>query len=259
MASQEELRKELVNTSRYIQSSDVKSLSTKLKEMGFDERSFMVLRHEVKIGERIEENGTVTPNPYLSCGPAHRHPSGNGRTDGELNDDNIGAAIGGIGSNNGLYSAQTKYGHEIIITEDREIYNALQRLGFKENSIGVPMSNGGVFADYKQQQEFSGMKFTCARNRDMEGLEKRTAAVQRGDIITTYDPNNKDENGMYRNVRHYEKSADGSFRSISMYEASHKLQTQQQYGANTNESINKGEKLDSQVVQQMLSNRYVRY
>lgn len=263
MPSQEELRKELVNESRNISSSSVKTLSEKLKEMGFDERSFMAVKYEAKVADHIEINkeghSEKKADPYLSFGPEHRHPSANGWTDGELNDQYMGAAIGGIGSNNGIYSAQAKHGREIIITQDREIYNALQRLGFKEDSIGVPMSNGGIFVDDKQQAQFDEMKFVCARKRDLEGQEKRTAAVQRGDIITTYDPNDKDADGIYRNVRHYEKSENGGLRSVSMVEASHKLQSQQQYGANTNESISKGKELDNKVVQQMLANNWVRY
>ena len=259
--TEEELRKELVQPSRNFTTTDVKPLSQKLVEMGFDRDTFMVAKFDVKVGERIEDNGTVTPNPYLSFGPEHRGPNGNGRTNGELDDEYIGAAIGGIGANNGLYSAMTKYGNQIIITKDPEIYRALSSLGFKDG-LGVPMSNGGVIQDPKLRESFESMKWACARKADREGQEKRTAAVQRstpnGDIITTYDPNDISNSGCYRNIRHYEKTPEGNLRSISVYEASEKLKLNTQYAANTQQSMG-GNKLDGAETNKMIASSWIDY
>jgi len=163
-------------------------------------------------------------------------------------------AVGMVGSNNGVYAAKVFQGKEMIITKDPEIIYALRdQLGFADG-MGVPMSNGGIIID----REFDNMKFNCARKADREGQELRTDAVQRGDIITTYDPNDKTD-GVYNNVRHYEKNKDGSFKSIDKYEASYKLKEQLQYGADTHESINRGQKLDGAATNKMLADKWINY
>ena len=58
------------------------------------------------------------------------------------------------------------------------------------------------------------------RVADQDGIEKRTAAVQRGSVITTYDPTDKDMGGYYVNVRHYRTEDNGSLTPISRESAS---------------------------------------
>ena len=147
----------------------------------------------------------------------------------------------------------------MIITKDPKIIWALRdELGFADG-LGVPMSNGGIIIDYEKRREFDNMKFCCARKADREGQELRTAAVQRGDIITTYDPNDKGSDGVYKNVRHYEKTKDGHLKSIDRYQASHILQEQLQYGADTQASISRGQKLDGAATSKMLSDKWIDY
>ncbi len=248
-----------------------KSLSTKLKEMGFDEQTFVVVTgnswDRVKVSDgKCDEKGQLVEDPYLSFGGTHKNPDNKGyRSDFELCDEAMLSREGKyfdngmVGSNNGLYAAKA-FGGEMIITKDRDIYYALRdQLGFREG-LGVPMSNGGIIMDTEKNREFERMKLACARKADRKGQEKRTAAVQRGDIITTYDPNDKDADGTYRNVRHYEKTSDGCLRSISMYEASNKLQLSAQYTANSVNSIqNGGEKLDINDTNKMLANKFIDY
>lgn len=250
---------------------DGKTLSDKLKEMGFDEKTFMTVgKYEtikVSDGQR-DAQGKLVENPYMSFGGQHRHPSDEQhRTDFEIEDAAMGRAgpggkiaVGMVGSNNGMYAAKVWGGSEMIITKDPKVIEALREQLHFADGLGVPMSNGGVMVDYKKQQEFEGMKWACARKADREGQEKRTAAVQRGDIITTYDPNDKGEDGVYRNVRHYEKTPDGNLRSISMYEATNKLQLSAQYAANSTNSIqNGGEKLDIAETNKMLASKWINY
>ncbi len=250
---------------------DGKNLSDKLKEMGFDEKTFMVVKEweNIKVSEgQRDGSGQLIENPYLSFGGQHRHPSDEQhRTDFEIEDASMGRAgpggkiaVGMVGSNNGMYAAKVFHGNEMIITQDPQIIDTLRKeLNFAEG-LGVPMSNGGVMVDYKRQQEFENMKWACARKADREGQEKRTAAVQRGDIITTYDPNDKSADGVYNNVRHYEKTPDGNLRSISVYEASNKLQLNAQYNANSTNSIqNGGEKLDIAKTNSMLASKLINY
>lgn len=257
-----------------------KSLSTKLKEMGFDERTFMVVKGNswdtVKVSDgNRDEKGQLVENPYASFGGTHKHPSNNytdyrvSMSDFELYDNEMLAKRTGnttekyfdnglVGSNNGVYAAKAN-GGEMIITEDPDIYYALRdQLDFRDG-MGVPMSNGGIIMDPKKNQEFESMKWACARKADREGQEKRTAAVQRGDIITTYDPNDKGSDGVYRNVRHYEKQSNGDFRAISKYEASDKLGLKMQYEANTPQSIATGQKLDGAETSKMLANKFIDY
>lgn len=149
-----------------------------------------------------------------------------------------------------------KHGNELILTKDPDIYFALAELGFKD-CLGVPMSNGGVIVDNKQREAFENMKYQCARKADAQGQKKRTAAVQRGDIITTYDPNDKGSDGVYRNVRHYEIGDYGTVRAISMYEASNKLQMNKQHGANEVSGISISNSLDRNTANKFLE--HIRY
>ena len=238
--------------------------------MGFDEQTFMVVTgnswDRVKVSDgKCDEKGQLVEDPYLSFGGTHKNPDNKGHSsDFELCDEAMLSREGKyfdngmVGSNNGLYAAKA-FGGEMIITKDRDIYYALRdQLGFREG-LGVPMSNGGIIMDPKKNQEFESMKWACARKADREGQEKRTAAVQRGDIITTYDPNDKDSDGIYRNVRHYEKQSNGDFRAISKYEASNKLGLALQYESNTQQSIATGQKLDAAETNKMLSNKFIDY
>lgn len=244
MSNQDELLRELQQ----------KSLSTKLKELGFDERSFMSVSMEARVGDRYNNDGSVTPSRYLSWGPDHTDPNDKTLTDGMRNDMHIGASIGGVGANNGVYSAQIKGVREIVITEDRKIYDALKNLGFKEG-MGVPMSNGGIFVDPEQQKEYKTMKNVCARNRIAEGQERRTAAVERNGIVTTYDPEDRWQDGTLKNTRHFAKDDKGDYYSISSSEARHALQTN---NPDKQEGIKSGKKLDSDTMRQVISHSYIR-
>ena len=81
------------------------------------------------------------------------------------------------------------------------------------------------------------------RVADRDGIEKRTAAVQRGSVITTYDPTDKDMDGYYRNVRHYRTEDNGSLTPISRDTASQIISNGWK-SAERDTEIAKGEKLN---------------
>ncbi len=264
--SRDETWKEMVYNP---ESSQTKSLSTKLKEMGFDENTFVVVKKydNIKVSDHYGSNGQLEENPYMSFGGEHRDPRDSARrTDFERYNDEMmksspdgKIAVGMVGSNNGVYAAKVFQGDEMIITKDPQITWALQReLGFADG-MGVPLSNGGVIMDYDKRKQFDNMAWACARKADREGQELRTAAVQRGDIITTYDPNNMSPDGLYRNVRNYEKQKDGSLRSIDYAEVSHKLGLDMQHESLTKASIDTGQKLDGAAVNKMLADKWINY
>lgn len=230
-------------------------LSQQLEKMGFDRSTFMVVDkfEKVIVGDR--RGNDFVENPAATFGNVYKQvDTGQYKTTFEMNDEAMLNAKGGIGSNNGVYSAQMKGGHELIITQDREIYEALQKMGYND-CIGVPMSNGGDIKDWGQQMSYNDMKVACKVKNDRAGEKDRTAAVQRGDIITTYDPNNMDSDGCFRNVRHYEQQQDGGLKPVSREYASAKLRLKMQYSSNESAEINKGQKLDSQVVSKMIQDK----
>ncbi|MBQ8671171.1 MAG: hypothetical protein IJ525_01475 [Alphaproteobacteria bacterium] len=256
------------------ESYEVKPLSTKLKEMGFAENTFMVVKdyENIKVSDgQTDGHYNLVENPYASFGGQHVHPyekekGAFARNDFQVYDDEMAGqdiggktAVGMVGSNNGVYAAKVYHGKEMIITKDPEIIYALRDQLHFADGMGVPMSNGGIIIDYEKRREYDNMKFCCARKADREGQELRTAAVQRGDIITTYDPNDKGSDGVYKNVRHYEKTKDGHLKSIDRYQASHILQEQLQYGADTQASISRGQKLDGAATSKMLSDKWIDY
>lgn len=237
--------------------SDDLSLSQQLEKMGFDRSTFMVVDkyEQVIVGER--RGNDFVENPAASFGNVQKQYNPDSyatKTTFEINNESMLNAKGGIGSNNGVYSAQMKGGHELIITHDLAIYEALQKMGYND-CIGVPMSNGGDIKDLGQQMRYNDMKVACQAKKDHEGEKNRTAAVQRGDIITTYDPNNMDSDGCFRNVRHYEQQQDGGLKPVSKEYASAKLRLKMQYSSNESAEINKGQKLDSQVVSKMIQDK----
>lgn len=81
------------------------------------------------------------------------------------------------------------------------------------------------------------------RVADKDGIEKRTAAVQRGSVITTYDPTDKDMGGYYRNVRHYRTEDNGSLTPISR-DAASQIISNGWKSAERDTEIAKGEKLN---------------
>lgn len=84
-------------------------------------------------------------------------------------------------------------------------------------------------------------QYNEARAKDLEGQKKRTAAVQRGNIITTYDPDAKDIGGHYTNTRHYMKNENGGLTPISKDHASIMLKS----SASHESAVEKGTKLDT--------------
>ncbi len=241
-------------------SNDDLPLSEQLEKMGFDKSTFMVVSRYERVVVGDWQDGKFVENEFASFGDVqkrYREDSYETKTTCEANDDAMlmkGATKGGIGSNNGLYSAQMRGGNELIITEDRDIYEALEKMGYKK-CIGVPLSNGGEIKDYEQQNRYNNMSAACKIKADRYGEKDRTAAVQRGDIITTYDPNNVDSIGCYRNVRHYEQQQDGGLKPVSREYASHKLQLTYQYSSNEQTEINKGKQLDGQAISQMVKDK----
>lgn len=245
-----------------------KPLSTKLKEMGFSENTFMVIGKydKLDVADGYDQTGHLKKSEYLSFDP-QKYTKLNDydipRTEFDRMDEAIeksqGGRIpaGGLGSNNGIYTAKAFQGGEMIITKDPEIYYALRdKLHFAEDVVETPLSNGGTIMDPKQSMNFQRMEYNCKAKADSDGIEKRTAAVQRGDIITTYDPTDKEAGGdCYKNVRHYEKMPNGSFKAISMYEASNKLKLNLQHASNQVSRIDSAQKLDGLAVQKILSNR----
>lgn len=230
-------------------------LSQQLEKMGFDRSTFMVVDkfEKVIVGDR--RGNDFVENPAATFGNVYKQvDNGQYKTTFEINDEAMLNAKGGIGSNNGVYSAQMKGGHELIITQDREIYEALQKMGYND-CIGVPMSNGGDIKDWGQQMSYNDMKVACKAKNDRAGEKDRTAAVQRGDIITTYDPNNIDSDGCFRNVRHYEQQEDGGLKPVIKEYASAKLHLKMHYSSDEIAEINKGQKLDSQVVSKMIQDK----
>lgn len=163
---------------------------------------------------------------------------------------------GGLGSDNGIYTAKAFHGDEMIITKDPEIYYALRdKLHFAEDVIDTPLSGSGKLMDPKQAMNFEKMEYNCKVKKDRAGEKDRTAAVQRGDIITTYDPNNIDSDGCFRNVRHYEQQEDGGLKPVIKEYASAKLRLKMHYSSDEIAEINKGQKLDSQVVSKMIQDK----
>ena len=104
-----------------------KSLSAKLKEMGFDEKTFMVIgKHDtIRVSDYCDNNGNRIENPYLTFGGNYIRPSDDGRmmTDFERYDKQMAenssgkVAVGLVGSNNGYYCAKIFGQDEMIITK----------------------------------------------------------------------------------------------------------------------------------------------
>lgn len=146
------------------------SLSGVLKEMGFPEDSYMVVRkgdNSVKVGDHYDANGQLVENPYSTFGGYHKHPN----SELDMYDDNNeymrkfccssnGQIPNGItGSNNGVYSAQAYGGDEVIVTKDRRIKEALEeQLSFKKDVMGVPLSNGGIIMDSGYRDKWNRVK-----------------------------------------------------------------------------------------------------
>ena len=89
-------------------------------------------------------------------------------------------------------------------------------------------------------------EYNQRKTEDQKGQEGRTAAVQRGDVITTYDPNDKDSTGHYNNVRHYYAKEDGSLKPISKEMAGEILKGKQ--SPNHEQSITNGQKIDAKAI-----------
>ena len=243
-----------------------KPLSTKLKEMGFDENTFMVIGKydKLDVGD-YDETGHLKKSEYLSFDPQKYSRLNNDnfyKTEFDRMDEAIeksqGGKIpaGGLGSDNGIYTAKAFHGGEMIITKDPEIYYALRdKLRFAEDVIDTPLSGSGKLMDPKQAMNFEKMEYNCKVKKDRAGEKDRTAAVQRGDIITTYDPNNMDSDGCFRNVRHYEQQEDGGLKPVSREYVYAKLHLKMQSSSNNSAEINKGQKLDGQVVSKMIQDK----
>lgn len=216
------------------------SLSERLKEMGFKEGSFMVFNDE-KLGKLSDipyhgytENCDAGRVYLENCDKGLLNEAVDGRI-----------PVGAIGKNNGLYSAKMYNQPEIIVTNDPKIAEALRsELGFKNTGLAVPLSNGEAYKNPTIQSEFESMQQRYKTNLE----SKRTAAVQRGDVITTYDPQDMD-NGTYRNVQHYTKRQDGSLMAISAYQACEILRTE----ANEKQEIDRGQKLDDMAMKQIMA------
>ena len=82
--------------------------------------------------------------------------------------------------------------------------------------------------------------------------------LRRGDIITTYDPADKDSSGFYRNVRHYEKQPNGEFKSLSMEQASQKLNLNMHYSSNETKTIDSAQKIDAAAIKRAMTSN-IRY
>lgn len=165
-----------------------KSLSAVLKEMGFDDRSYMVIRRNdpaLKVGQSLGDDGNIKEDPELSFGGntlkdknfavighgAHRDIKGQ-MTDFQAIDlqmqafsdiNNNGDCINGMtGSNNGIYAAMANEGDEFILTKDPEIAHQLEsQLGFAKNQLGVPLSNGGEPQDLYKNLQWKNVEYHC--------------------------------------------------------------------------------------------------
>jgi len=196
-----------------------KSISSKLKEMGFEEnKDFVVIREHEQW--QVYDGAGKPASPYLSFGGNHQNP----RTgveesiEQDMSINKSGKYIG-IGSNNECYSAKVMGNEEMIVTKNFDIYNKLRKeYGLTEDTIGVPMSNGGHILDDQKRNRFEGMQKHCEWLKEKDNLEKCTAAVQRGDVLTVYEPKSE-ALSEYRNVFHYKKNEYGSFDRISSMEA----------------------------------------
>lgn len=216
------------------QASDLKGV---LKEMGFDEHLFMVvsLDEQIMVSEnllpndpnacyRLEEqmryeSGAMGQKDYLSFGGYHAHPSD---PNGYRDQDKYRFAEG-LGSNNGMYTAKLRNDNYMIVTKDPEIYTKLyDKMRLKEDELPVPFTVGKIVNPEKRNQ-FESMKRSCENKAEYQMSQKRTAAVQRGNIITAYDPTKKDAAGHYTNVAHFERTPNGCFNRVNAVEASARL------------------------------------
>lgn len=132
-----------------------------------------------------------------------------------------------------LDAEEARRTQEKIEYEENRCYKELQELQITPQEAFVALKQ-------KERDEYNK-----AREEDQKGQEKRTAAVQRGTIITTYDPKDKDEFGYYYNIRHYRTNKDGSLTPVSRDTANELLRGEHhKKGANHESSIDNGTKLD---------------
>ena len=98
----------------------------------------------------------------------------------------------------------------------------------------------------EKQKEINEKAVIEAKEKQAQAEKKaeqeRSAAVQIGDLIVIYDPNNKNEEGRYNNFRYYARNDDGSLRSASLDEACKLAKTPIPY---KHEAIKTGEKIDN--------------
>lgn len=132
----------------------------------------------------------------------------------------------------------------------RDGFNSLQRRNDDEmnyhlsqlKKLGVTPQEAQLAKQQYEIKERDKPLVEEAIRKDNEGGEKRTAAVYRkcsaGAIITTYDPNDKDSTGCYRNTRHYMQDLDGGLKPVSKEKASELLKV----SADKAQSINNNNK-----------------
>ncbi|MBQ8671976.1 MAG: hypothetical protein IJ525_05605 [Alphaproteobacteria bacterium] len=132
---------------------------------------------------------------------------------------------------------------------DAETYERLQQgITYKENRAYDDLKELGVTPEeaFKALKQREINEYNQRKTEDQKGQESRTAAVQRGDVITTYDPNDKDSTGHYNNVRHYYAKEDGSLKPISKEMAGEILKGKQ--SPNHEQSITNGQKIDAKAI-----------
>ncbi len=179
-------------------------LSDILKEMGFSEDSYMVVRkldEPVRVGEGYDEKGYLKENPCLTFGGYQCVPDSK-LTLYDANDEYMQRVCspsgrlpnGMTGENHGVYAAQAYGGDEIIITKDRRIKDALeQQLSFKKDVMGVPLSLDEKIINepYKEKWERvslwgkmidnfreKGVKLPEPKRLDIDGEYDKVKAVQ---------------------------------------------------------------------------------
>jgi hypothetical protein len=120
------------------------------------------------------------------------------------------------GANNGYYSFSTGYKGDIIVTKDWEIAEKISKAYDFKQGGNVPFSNGAVPLYESDKEKLKNMENACAWKDENKRIERRTAAVQRGDLITLYDPNSSDGHN-YTDVKHYMKEKNSDHFRLASY------------------------------------------
>lgn len=169
-----------------------KSLTEKLKEMGFNEKSFVSVDvgfSPVEVSYGKDEHGQPIIDQYASFGGNHVHPSDPTHNQDKYRLDAEMAGMGpegagkfpfGVcGGNNGVYAAKLHGSSEMIITKDPEIYHALRDQLNMPDGMGVPLSNGGInnvtrYINYKgNKTSFKEMNEYCDAKNQRRYEEQR--------------------------------------------------------------------------------------